>query len=216
MNDTNITSIILYGFRGSGKSTIARSVSEQLQMPFFEMDDIIFRRTGKSIAQLTENGTNWETFRQVEHAVVKELSKQKRVIISTGGGTAVNTLYGEQNKSVLLAMPATIHVLLTAGEGILGKRIREREEHCKDSARPILTPGHARELEIRLEPVTDPLQRRRVEVEAIVNDNMAVYHSRKSQYEQITKHIIDTGKLSVDQAAQKIIQLRQRTNTLSQ
>lgn len=216
MNDTNITSIILYGFRGSGKSTVAKAVSQQLSMPFFEMDDIILRRSGKTIADLTENGTNWEPFRQMEHALVKELSKQKRAIISTGGGTVVNTAYGKQNVTILRAMPATIHIVLTADEGTLGKRIREREEHRKDSGRPILTPDRAAELAIRVQQVSDPKLRRKIEIEAIVNDSMAVYHSRKSQYEQITKTVIDTGKLRVDQAAQKIIELRQRTNTLSQ
>lgn len=214
MNDTNITSIVLYGFRGSGKSTIGKEIAKRLEMPFFEMDDIILRRAGKSIAQLTENGTRWETFRQMEHALVKELSRQKRAVISTGGGTVVNALYGEQNKSVLLAMPATIHVLLTADEGTLGKRIRKHEEYRKDSGRPILTPERSGELEIRLQQVTDPVQRRNMEIEAIVNDSMAVYHIRKSLYEKITVNVIDTGKLSVDQAVQKIIQLRQRTNTL--
>lgn len=215
MNDTNITSIILYGFRGSGKTTIGQEVAKRLEMPFFEMDDIILRRAGKSIAQLTENGTQWKPFRDMEHMLVKELSAQKRAVISTGGGTVVNTLYGEQNLAILRAMPYTIHALLTAGEGTLGKRIREREENRKDSGRPILTPERAKDLEERLRHVNDAAHCRTIEIEVIINDSLAVYDSRKSLYEQITKNVIDTGKLSVDQAVQKIIQLRQRANSFS-
>ncbi len=215
MKDTNITSIILYGFRGCGKSTIGRAVAKKLEMPFFEMDDIILRRSGMSIAKLTENGTRWEPFRQMEHALVKEIRMQKRAVISTGGGTAVNELHGEQNKVLLLAMPAAIHVLLTAGVSVVSKRIRVREEHRTDSERPILTPQRAQDLEARLHTVIDPQQRKQIETDAIVNDSLAVFQTRKSLYEQITNNIIDTGNVSIDQAVQTIIQLRQRTNTLS-
>lgn len=215
MKDTNITSIVLYGFRGCGKSTIGRAVAKKLEMPFFEMDDIILRRSGMSIAKLTENGTRWEPFRQMEHMLVKEIRTQKRAVISTGGGTAVNELYGEQNKLLLLAMPAAIHVLLTAGVSIVGKRIRGREEHRTDRERPILTPQRAKDLEERLRTVTDPYERKQIETDAIVNDSLAVFQTRKSLYEQITNNVIDTGNVSIDQAVQTIIQLRQRTNTLS-
>jgi shikimate kinase len=82
-----MTKIILLGYMGSGKSTIAKSLSEKTQIKLFDLDEIIEHRTNLSIKTIFE--TKGEVFfRKLEHEIFKELiASDEKLIISLGGGT---------------------------------------------------------------------------------------------------------------------------------
>lgn len=82
-----MTKIILLGYMGSGKSTIAKSLSEKTQIQLFDLDKIIENRTNLSIKTIFE--TKGEVyFRKLEHEIFKELmASDEKLIISLGGGT---------------------------------------------------------------------------------------------------------------------------------
>ena len=46
MNSLQKQHLILIGFMGTGKSTVARQLSRQLELPFFEMDEMIVQEQG--------------------------------------------------------------------------------------------------------------------------------------------------------------------------
>ena len=77
--------IVLIGMPGCGKTKIAKKLSEVLDRPVFEADEIIAEQAGMSIPEIFaaegENG-----FRARETAVLQELGKRSGAIISTGGG----------------------------------------------------------------------------------------------------------------------------------
>lgn len=77
--------IVLIGMPGCGKTKIAKKLSEVLDRPVFEADEIIAEQAGMSIPEIFaaegENG-----FRARETAVLRELGKRSGAIISTGGG----------------------------------------------------------------------------------------------------------------------------------
>lgn len=79
--------IILVGFMGSGKSMVGRGLAKQLGIPFVDIDEIIVRREGKSIAKIfAELGEPY--FRKVEKGVTSEVCKRAdSCVIATGGGT---------------------------------------------------------------------------------------------------------------------------------
>lgn len=84
-----IRNLALAGFMGTGKSTVGRVVASHLQFHFVDTDELIQRRTGKSIAKIfTQNGA--EVFRELEKRIVAELSQSQRTVISSGGGLIVN------------------------------------------------------------------------------------------------------------------------------
>lgn len=84
-----IRNIALIGFMGTGKSSVARLLADQLHYSFLDTDELIESRTGKSVAVIfAEDGE--AAFRQLEREVVAELSSRNRCIISTGGGLGAN------------------------------------------------------------------------------------------------------------------------------
>lgn len=83
------TNIVITGFMGSGKSTVARLVARELQRPFVDCDDLIVERAGKSIAQVfAEDGERH--FRALERGVCQELAEQEGLVIATGGGAMLD------------------------------------------------------------------------------------------------------------------------------
>lgn len=76
--------VVIIGMPGSGKTTIGKILGRELDLKFYDMDEYIQERTSKSILELFENGEDY--FRNIETEMCKELSKEKNVLISTGGG----------------------------------------------------------------------------------------------------------------------------------
>nr|WP_315166886.1 shikimate kinase [uncultured Flavobacterium sp.] len=79
--------IILLGYMGCGKSTIANKLSKIIQIPFVDLDKIIEEKTNLTINQIFE--TQGEVyFRKLEHEVFVELlNSPDNMIIGLGGGT---------------------------------------------------------------------------------------------------------------------------------
>ncbi|MFT8350822.1 shikimate kinase [Clostridium saccharoperbutylacetonicum] len=76
--------IVIIGMPGSGKTTLGKMLAEELNIKFFDMDEYIIEKTGKTTIQLFENGE--EFFRDIESETCKELAGYSNVLISTGGG----------------------------------------------------------------------------------------------------------------------------------
>ncbi len=77
--------IVLTGFRATGKSTVGRLVAEALSYRFLDTDQEITRRLGMSVAEVVHRH-GWSRFRQEEAALLGELSMWSQVVIATGGG----------------------------------------------------------------------------------------------------------------------------------
>ena len=76
--------IVIIGMPGSGKTTLGKMLAEELNIKFFDMDEYIVEKTGKTTIQLFENGE--EYFRDIESETCKELAEYDNILISTGGG----------------------------------------------------------------------------------------------------------------------------------
>ncbi|MFM2386734.1 MAG: hypothetical protein RL660_1491 [Bacteroidota bacterium] len=79
--------IYLVGFMGCGKSHWAKMLSREVNMPAFDMDNIIEDLSSESVYDLFyEKGEAY--FREVEHQVVQDLARiNKGYLIACGGGT---------------------------------------------------------------------------------------------------------------------------------
>lgn len=79
--------IILLGYMGSGKSTIAKFLSEKTKIALFDLDKIIEERVDLSVKQIFEQKGE-VYFRKLENQIFKELiASDEKMIISLGGGT---------------------------------------------------------------------------------------------------------------------------------
>ena len=104
--------LILIGFMGAGKSTVARCLGKKCAMEIIEMDEEIVRREQRSIPEIfQQQGEAY--FRNLETGLLKELQKETNKIISCGGGAALrveNVAEMKKNGKVILltAEPQTI------------------------------------------------------------------------------------------------------------
>lgn len=80
--------ISLIGLPGSGKSTVGRQLARRLQLPFFDSDHAIELQLGCSIREYFEREGE-ARFRDVEQAVIDELTQKPKCVLSTGGGVVL-------------------------------------------------------------------------------------------------------------------------------
>jgi len=81
--------IYLTGFMGSGKSTIAPILANTLGYAHIDIDREIEQVTGKRVKEIfSELGEAY--FRDVERAVLRDISARSGCVISLGGGTIIN------------------------------------------------------------------------------------------------------------------------------
>ena len=81
--------IVLIGFMGSGKSTIASLLAAALGREMIDSDSYIESREGMSIDSIfKERGEGY--FRALEREFIESFSHHKGLIISTGGGMPIH------------------------------------------------------------------------------------------------------------------------------
>ena len=84
-----MSAIVLVGVPGAGKTTVGKLLAKELGLEFFDSDQVIEARAGKSVADIfTQDGE--PSFRQIEHDVVIELLESSNVVIALGGGSLGN------------------------------------------------------------------------------------------------------------------------------
>ncbi|WP_264563465.1 shikimate kinase [Flavobacterium sp. N3904] len=99
--------IILLGYMGCGKSTIANKLSGMIAIPYVDLDEFIEKKTNLSIKQIFENHGEIH-FRKLEHTYFIELlNSPDEIIIGLGGGTPCyannhELLTGDQVTSIYL------------------------------------------------------------------------------------------------------------------
>jgi shikimate kinase len=78
--------IVLLGYMGCGKSTIAKLLASDVQIPYLDLDEIIEKRCNCSITELfRQKGEVY--FRKLEHQIFKELIQNpESFVLSLGGG----------------------------------------------------------------------------------------------------------------------------------
>ena len=139
--------IFLIGYRGSGKSTVARLLADKLSWHALDMDAEIEARHGKSIRQIfAEEGE--PTFRRFESDLLHEVSSLTKHVIATGGGIVLD----RDNRAWLRNSGHVIY--LTGQPATLWNRILQ--DATTAERRPDLTVGGLAEVE-HLLSVRDPL-----------------------------------------------------------
>ena len=83
--------IALVGLPGSGKTTVGRQLARRLGLPFIDSDLVIEQRLGCSVRAYFEREGE-AAFRDVEQAVINELTLQDTGVLSTGGGAVLREL----------------------------------------------------------------------------------------------------------------------------
>jgi shikimate kinase len=79
--------IVLVGMPGSGKSTFGKQLAQQLNFAFIDLDHVIEKESGKSIAEIFQQDGEGK-FRELESLYLEKcLRGVEGFILATGGGT---------------------------------------------------------------------------------------------------------------------------------
>ena len=122
--------IFLIGYRGSGKTLVGRKLAEKLKAPFYDTDQMIIDRMGKTIKQWVEE-KGWESFRQEEKAIIQEISSLDCAVIALGGGAVMDP----ENREVL--KQKGLIVWLTADVQTIMERMKS--DPANEDNRPALS-----------------------------------------------------------------------------
>ena len=80
--------IALVGMPGCGKSTVGRQLARQLGLNFIDSDGVIEQQLGMPIRDwFAQQGE--EAFRDVEQAVIDDLSQGENAVLATGDRKSV-------------------------------------------------------------------------------------------------------------------------------
>lgn len=105
--------IVLIGFMGCGKSSVADALGRDYQMDVVEMDQMIAERQGMSIPEIFERYGE-EYFRDLETELLKSLRGRQGCVVSCGGGAPLRPENVAEMKKIgqvvlLTASPETIY-----------------------------------------------------------------------------------------------------------
>lgn len=81
--------ITLIGYRGSGKSTVARPLAERLGWSWIDADTVIEQVAGRTIKEIFA-AEGEPGFRERERQVMAELLGRTELVIAAGGGAILN------------------------------------------------------------------------------------------------------------------------------
>lgn len=147
--------VVLIGYRGTGKSTVARIVGARLGRTVVSTDAEVVRMAGQGIPEIVARH-GWDYFRDLESQVCTELAGRDSLVIDAGGGAILRAQNAEALKK------NGIFFWLTASVDTISKRIG------RDTQRPSLTGTQSFVDEIR-----DVLRERAPKYQAVADHIIA-------------------------------------------
>ncbi|MAO64415.1 MAG: shikimate kinase [Balneola sp.] len=169
-------SIFISGFMASGKSTIGRQMAQELELPFYDLDDVIVEKEGRSINRIFEDDGE-AYFREKEWQYLLELTQTTKGVISLGGGALQNQRVVDHLK---------IYGILVFIDTPFSEIV---ERVARNDKRPILWDENGK---IKSK-------------QTLYDELKTLYLSREKYYNQ-AQVSVNTSSLSAAEAAQKAIQ----------
>lgn len=184
--------IILLGFRCTGKSYAGRILAEKIGWELADMDTEIVKRTGKSVAEISNYGKDWTRFRELELELLRELLQKENIIIGAGGGVGVNSTkmpnkiktFGQAEANLLKRTRGLLKILIIADKEIIKKRLIACEMKERGS-RPILDSALAK-------------SDKHKSLKTLIDSNMKVLDERKEKYENLGDIVINNTNRKVN------------------
>ncbi len=104
--------IILIGFMGVGKSTVAQRLGELLNKEVVSTDILIEKEEGRSIPEIFKSSGE-PYFRKIETKIVKQISSRHNLIIDCGGGVVLNpeNVSNLKKNGILICLTASVDII---------------------------------------------------------------------------------------------------------
>lgn len=120
--------LVLIGYRGTGKSTVAELLATKLGWKAISTDAQIVEKAQRAIPDIVASH-GWDHFRNLETEACLALKDRDRMVIDTGGGLILRP------ENVEALQPNSLVFWLTATVPTISRRISD------DTQRPALTAG---------------------------------------------------------------------------
>ena len=112
--------IYLVGFMGAGKTTVGRELAARLDVPFFDLDDLVEAAEKTSIKEIfAKQGEAY--FRKRERDVLRSTKHLDNAVVATGGGTFTF------DENIQFIQGEGLSVYLAAPYSLLRARVGEKE-----------------------------------------------------------------------------------------
>ena len=165
--------LVLIGYRGTGKSTVAELLATRLGWRAVSTDAHVVEKAQRAIPDIVARD-GWEHFRDLETEVCLALKEQDRLVIDTGGGMILRP------DNVEALKPNGLVFWLTATISTITRRISE------DTQRPALTAGKT-----FLEEIQEVLTERTPKYQAAADHRLA---TDDLSPEEIAFHILNVAR----------------------
>ncbi len=160
--ENKINQLALIGYRGTGKSTVARFVAARLGWAWIDADVELERRAGRTI-QAIFAAEGEAAFRDLESQVLRDLLSVRDQVIALGGGVILREINREQ-----LAHSQAVVVWLQARPQTLAQRLLG--DPTTAARRPQLTSRGGVEEITQLLAQREPLYRQCADLEIDTED----------------------------------------------
>ncbi len=139
--------IVLCGFMGCGKNTVGKRLAKLLQVKLCDLDTFVEQKAGMTVTEIFAKYGE-QGFREREALAVEEISREKGLVVASGGGTVlfsrnVERFHEGGGKIFLLDVPLAA--------------LQERLKN--DKKRPLLQKPNRRQVIEELYTQRDPLYR---------------------------------------------------------
>jgi shikimate kinase len=124
--------LVLIGYRATGKTSVGVRLAEVLQRPFVDLDQVLVREAGRSVADIVTQG-GWGEFRRLEKELVARYRDARGLVLATGGGVVLDS------NNVVALRENGIIIWLTSDPAAI--QVRLAQDQPRDANRPSLTGG---------------------------------------------------------------------------
>ena len=152
--------LVLSGMPASGKSTVGKLLAQELNRPFFDLDEEIVREAGRPIPEIFASDGEI-AFRDIETRVLREVfANQKGIVLATGGGAVLrdeNVDFLRRNGKIYFIdrpledlIPTSNRPLASSREAICRRYEERYERYCKTADCRIDGKGSVDEVAARI------------------------------------------------------------------
>lgn len=183
--------VIIIGYRAAGKSTLGLLLSERLQIPFVDTDQLIEDTAGMPIKALVARH-GWEMFREKETEAIASLCDGNLCVMATGGGAILSGVNRELFKNM-----GTLIYLKTPFPDIVE---RLKQDAQAEQVRPRFTSGNLMEETIAALEERIPLYESAADFTVDTNGKSIARVS-----DDIYQHLLEAGIVSDINETKKIL-----------
>jgi shikimate kinase len=112
-----LMNVYLVGFMGTGKTAAGKGIARRLKQRFLDLDSLIEQREKKTISQIFA-GDGESYFRSLEKQTLKNISNQRSLVVSCGGGIVLD------KENIQIMKQAGVMVCLSSRPEVILARTR--------------------------------------------------------------------------------------------